>query len=372
MTINKLKSSPIEELHIKNNARLVDFAGWSMPVQFSSGIINEHISTRTSSGLFDISHMGQIAITGMDSCKLLESITPTDIKSIQPGRVRYSFILNEKGGIIDDLMITNEGESYYLVVNASRTKNDLDEIFNAAKSFKDISINHLHSKGMIALQGPKAIEVIKSYFDDINKLNFMDYKKTTYKDVEVRISRVGYTGEDGFEISTSKDLLLELTQNFLNDKRVSFCGLGARDTLRLEAGLPLYGNELSESITPIQADLGFAVSSSRVNKKDFRGAEKIINEINNGPEFSRVGLLPEGKRPVRKDTLIYKNGEKIGKVTSGGYGPSIGSPVSMGSIKSQFNKTNDHLEAQIGNNFIPLKITSFPFVPHRYHRKGKV
>ena len=253
MTIDKLKSSPLEELHIKNNARLVDFAGWSMPVQFSTGIINEHISTRTSSGLFDISHMGQIAITGMDSCKLLESITPSDIKSIQPGRVKYSFILNENGGIIDDLMITNEGESYYLVVNASRTENDLDEIFNVAKSFKDISINHLHSKGMIALQGPKAIEVIKSYFEDINKLNFMDYKKTTYKDVEVRISRVGYTGEDGFEISTSRDLLLELTQNFLNDKRVSFCGLGARDTLRLEAGLPLYGNELSESITPIQA-----------------------------------------------------------------------------------------------------------------------
>ena len=167
-------------------------------------------------------------------------------------------------------------------------------------------------------------------------------------------------------------MLLELTQNFINDKRVSLCGLGARDTLRLEAGLPLYGNELSENITPIQADLGFAVSSSRVNKKDFRGAEKIINEINTGPEFSRVGLLPEGKRPVRKDTLIYKNGEKIGKVTSGGYGPSIGSPISMGSIKSQFNKTNGQLEAQIGNNLIPLKITSFPFVPHKYHRKEKI
>ena len=146
MTINKLKSSPIEELHIKNDARLVDFAGWSMPVQFSSGIINEHISTRTSSGLFDISHMGQIAITGMDSCKLLESITPTDIKSIQPGRVRYSFILNEKGGIIDDLMITNEGESYYLVVNASRTENDLDEIFNVAKSFNDFATLKISSR----------------------------------------------------------------------------------------------------------------------------------------------------------------------------------------------------------------------------------
>ena len=372
MTINKLKSSPIEELHIKNNARLVEFAGWSMPVQFSSGIINEHISTRTSSGLFDISHMGQISITGMDSCKLLESITPTDIKSIKPGRVKYSFILNKKGGVIDDLMITNEGESYYLVVNASRTQNDLDEIFDVAKSFKDIKIDHLQSKGMIALQGPKAKDVIKSYFDDINKLNFMDFKKTSYKDVEVRISRLGYTGEDGFEISTSKDLLLELTQKFLNDKRVSLCGLGARDTLRLEAGLPLYGNELSENITPVQANLRFAISTSRINKKDFRGAEQIINEISNGSKVSRVGLLPEGKRPIRKNTLIYKNGEEIGKVTSGGYGPSIGSPISMGSIKSQFNKTNDLLEAQIGNNFIPLKITSFPFVPHRYHRKVKV
>ena len=270
---------------------------------------------------------------------------------------------------IDDLMITNEGESYYLVVNASRTKNDLDEIFNAAKSFKDISINHLHSKGMIALQGPKAIEVIKSYFDDINKLNFMDYKKTTYKDVEVRISRVGYTGEDGFEISTSKDLLLELTQNFLNDKRVSFCGLGARDTLRLEAGLCLYGHDINESTSPIEANLKWAISQRRREEGGFVGYEKIKSDLNGSLSRLRVGIKPEGKIIAREGVKIFsEDGKEIGSITSGTFGPSVNGPIAMGYVKLNFSKPGTKVFLEVRGKKHESKISELPFYKKSYVR----
>ena len=372
MIDNNIKSSPIEELHKLNNAKLVNFAGWSMPIQYHSGIINEHVSTRNSCGLFDISHMGQIFISGADSKALLEKITPSDIEKLKDGKVKYSLLLNNQGGIIDDLMITNEGDGYFLVVNASRTKEGLFEIENAANSFSEIKIKHLEENGMIAIQGPKAKDIASEYFKEVNEtMYFMDFINTKYNDNKVRISRIGYTGEDGFEISSNSKTIFEITKNILNDKRVTFCGLGARDTLRLEAGLPLYGNELNENITPVQADLSFAISPSRINKKNFRGAEKIISEIKNGSEFIRVGLLPEGRRPIRKGIEILKNGEKIGEISSGGYGPTIKSPIAMGIIKSEFLNPNENLQAKLGDNLITMKIIELPFVEHKYHRKGK-
>ena len=371
MLENEIKSSPIEEIHSLNDAKFVNFAGWSMPIQFPDGIINEHISTRSSCGLFDISHMGQILIDGDESRLLLEKITPTDISKIQTGKVRYSFLLNNEGGIIDDLMITNEGDCFYLVVNASRINEDLEEINKASKSFSKINIKHLQQNGMIALQGPKAKDVVSSFFKEIDdSFFFMSFKKITLNGDEVRVSRIGYTGEDGFEISSTKKTILELTKYFLDDERVTLCGLGARDTLRLEAGLPLYGNELNEKMTPVEADLAFAISPSRIKDGNFRGADKILNEIENGSQFVRVGLLPEGRRPVRKGTPIFNNDEKIGEISSGGYGPTIKSPIAMGIIKSEFNKPNNKLTAKLGENSIPMTITSLPFVEHRYFKKG--
>lgn len=372
MIDNSIKSSPIEELHRLNNAKLVDFAGWSMPIQYHSGIINEHVSTRNSCGLFDISHMGQILISGADSKALLEKITPSDIGKIKNGKVKYSFLLNNRGGIIDDLMITNEGDGYFLVVNASRTKEGLDEIENAAKSFSEININHLEENGMIAIQGPKAKDVAGEYFKEVNEtMYFMDFINTKYNGNEVRISRIGYTGEDGFEISSNSETIFEITKSISSDERVTMCGLGARDTLRLEAGLPLYGNELNEDITPVQADLSFAISPSRINEKNFRGAERIINEIKNGSEYTRIGLLPEGRRPVRKGTEIIKNGKKVGEISSGGYSPTIKSPIAMGIIKSEFLNLNENLQAKLGDSLITMKIIELPFVEHKYYRKGK-
>ena len=326
MLENEIKSSPIEEIHSLNDAKFVNFAGWSMPIQFPDGIINEHISTRSSCGLFDISHMGQILIDGDESRLLLEKITPTDIGKIQTGKVKYSFLLNNEGGIIDDLMITNEGNCFYLVVNASRINEDLEEINKASKSFSRINIKHLQQNGMIALQGPKAKDVVSSFFREIDdSFFFMSFKKITLNGDEVRVSRIGYTGEDGFEISSTKKTILELT---------------------------------------------FAISPSRIKDGNFRGADKILNEIENGSQFVRVGLLPEGRRPVRKGTPIFNNDEKIGEISSGGYGPTIKSPIAMGIIKSEFNKPNNKLTAKLGENSIPMTITSLPFVEHRYFKKG--
>ena len=330
MIDKSIKFSPLEEFHKENSAKLVEFAGWSMPIQYTSGIINEHISTRESCGLFDISHMGQIFVSGNDSKDLLEKLTPSDIEKIKPGKVKYSFLLNNEGGIIDDLMITNEGEGYYLVVNASRINEGLSEIKKTSQAFSNISINYLNKNGMIALQGPNAKDIAFEHFGEISqKMYFMDFSKVNYDGNEVRISRLGYTGEDGFEISSDSKTILKITKNISKDKRVTLCGLGSRDTLRLEAGLPLYGNELNENTTPIQADLSFAISQSRIIKKNFRGAQRIMNEIENGSELIRVGLKPEGRRPVRKGTPIMKNGEHIGEISSGGYGPTIKSPIPL-------------------------------------------
>jgi len=372
MIEKNIRSSPLEEFHKINNAKLVEFAGWSMPIQYASGIINEHVSTRESCGLFDISHMGQIYVSGTDSKALLEKISPSDIEKIKPGRVKYSFLLNNDGGIIDDLMITNEGEGYYLVVNASRINESLSEIKNSSKSFSNINIKHLNENGMVAIQGPKAKDIVFEYFKEINKIMyFMDFSKINHNGNEVRISRIGYTGEDGFEISSNSKAILKITEDISNDKRVTLCGLGSRDTLRLEAGLPLYGNELNESITPIQADLSFAISPSRITKKNFRGAQRIIDEIKNGSDLIRVGLLPEGRRPVRKGTPIMKNGEYIGEISSGGYGPTIKSPIAMGIIKSKFLNPTEKLQAKLGDSLISMKIIQLPFVKHKYFRKGK-
>ena len=365
----QLKNSPLSELHIKHNAKLVNFAGWSMPVNFSSGIMQEHLSTRKSSGLFDISHMGQIIIKGEDGSKLLESITPTLVSSINKFKVKYSLFLNENGGIIDDLMITNAGDCFFVVVNASRTKDDLTALQASLLPNMKASITHLTDHGMIALQGPKSANILSKIFPKISNLYFMDYNEITFEGEKVRVSRLGYTGEDGFEIAASKSLILTISKLILNDKDVTFCGLGARATLRLEAALPLYGNELNEKINPIQAGLKFSISSKRLKLKNFLGADNIINDIDMGSKYIRVGLIPQSKQPIRKGIQIFKDDTVIGEVTSGGFGPSIGGPISMAYILNKYSKTEHDIYAKIRDKKIVLKMVKLPFSQHNYHKQ---
>ena len=346
MLENEIKSSPIEEIHSLNDAKFVNFAGWSMPIQFPDGIINEHISTRSSCGLFDISHMGQILIDGEESRLLLEKITPTDISKIQTGKVRYSFLLNNEGGIIDDLMITNEGDCFYLVVNASRINEDLEEINKASKSFSKINIKHLQQNGMIALQGPKAKDVISSFFKEIDdSFFFMSFKKITLNGDEVRVSRIGYTGEDGFEISSTKKTILELTKFFLNDERVTLCGLGARDTLRLEAGLSLYGQELTENINPYEAGLGWTIHLE--NNHNFLGREALTLISSKKTKKKLVGIEIQGKAIARKGCQIYVGNKPIGEVTSGTWSPTLQKPIALGYVEYEYSNLKQEVQILI-------------------------
>ena len=365
-----LKISSLEKIHKKYHAKMVDFAGWSMPINFPTGIIDEHLATRNSVGLFDISHMGQIIITGSDSCKILKEITPTNIDKLSTGKVKYSLLLNKSGGIIDDLMITNTGEGYYIVVNASRTQKDIELLKSVISSDHNINFKLLSNQGMIALQGPHSEKVLSTIFPEISKLYFMNYCQSKFNNSPVHISRLGYSGEDGFEVSAPSNTLLNICELILNDDRVRLCGLGARDTLRLEAGLPLYGNEINEETTPIQAGLDFAISPSRIQNKDFRGFNEIIKEIGNGAEKVRVGLLPEGRQPIRKDVELLKDEKSIGIVTSGGFSPSLSKPIAMGFIDREHSNIGTIVNASIRNKIIKMEVVKLPFTPHRYHKQA--
>ena len=367
MTEDLLKT-PLETFHKRENARMVNFSGWEMPVSYPKGIIHEHIQTRESAGMFDISHMGQIVMKGPDSIKILEAVTPTEIISIKPGKVKYSFFLEKNGGIIDDLMITNAGEYFYLVVNASRTSVGVNLLKDLNKKFPNASIQLITSNGMIALQGPKAEETLSQIFPNVSSMNFMEFFKTDFNKDEVFITRTGYTGEDGFEISAPKSTIQTLFSEILKSKLVSLCGLGSRDTLRLEAGLPLYGNELNDQISPIEAGLSFAVSKTRIEKQNFRGVDRIKQELQSNAKILRVGLIPEGRQPIRTGSKIFSNDDEIGIITSGGYGPSFGGPISMGMVKEKFSKPDTIVNTVIREKVIPLKVSKLPFVAHRYKR----
>ena len=364
----KLLKSPLEEFHKREKARMVNFSGWEMPVSYPNGIINENIQTRESAGIFDISHMGQIVIKGPDSIKLLEEITPTHVGAIKPGKVKYSFFLQNDGGIIDDLMITNADGFYYLVVNASRTSVGMNLLKDINKKFSNASIKLLSENGMIALQGPKAEEVLSKFFPKVDEMNFMEFSKSNFNEEEVFITRTGYTGEDGFEISAPNLTIQKLFSEMLESDLVSLCGLGARDTLRLEAGLPLYGNELNEQTSPIEAGLSFAISKKRMEEKNFRGVDRIVLELQSTSKNVRVGLIPEGKQPIRTGSRIFINSNEIGHITSGGYGPSFGGPISMGMIKEEFSKPNTMVNTEVRGKTITLKVSELPFVPHKYKR----
>ncbi len=378
-----LRETPLAGLHRELGARMVEFAGYSMPVQYPTGIIAEHKWTRDHAGLFDVSHMGPAFLTLADRsgdpdadheaiAAIAEELTPGDIRGLTPGQIRYTLLLNQDGGILDDLMIARPADvawsgTLYVVVNAGTKEDDFALIERTAGDRAALRRSDGHA--FIALQGPEAAAVMAALVPAATELGFMRYRSFAFEHGTLLISRSGYTGEDGFEILVPPDRSEALWRRLLADKRVSPVGLGARDSLRLEAGLPLYGHELDETISPIEADLAFAVSKRRRQAADFPGAGRILEELAGAPARLRVGLLVEGAPARDGAAILDERDEVIGRVTSGGFSPSLGRPIAMGYVPPVFAAPGTGLVVKVRDRARPATVTPLPFVPHRYVRK---
>ena len=366
---------PLDAWHRARGGRMVPFAGYAMPVQYE-GIIAEHRWTRSSAGLFDVSHMGQLMIRGAGAGAALETLLPGDITGLQPGRIRYSLLLNEAGGIVDDLMVTNVSrgdgaEEYYVVVNGATKQGDIAYLQSRLPA--GVTLEHLADRALLALQGPSAAAVIAGLFPDVvDEIFFMQGTSRDWNGVAVGLGRSGYTGEDGFELSVPITHAAALVDRLLADERVRPIGLGARDSLRLEAGLPLYGHDLDEETTPVAADLAFAINQRRRAEGGFAGAERILAELATGPVQRRVGFTVEGRQPVREGGRILDGeGNEIGKVTSGGFSPTLEAPIGMGYVATALAEPGTALTLEQRGKLFRATVAPLPFVPHQYQRKGK-
>ncbi|MEW6769163.1 MAG: glycine cleavage system aminomethyltransferase GcvT [Pseudomonadota bacterium] len=375
---NSLKRVPLHDLHVALGGKIVPFAGYEMPVQFTAGVLKEHLHTRASAGLFDVSHMGQIVLRPKsgkveDAARALDRLVPQDIVALKQGRQRYAQFTNDSGGILDDLMVANFGDHLFLVVNAACK--DADEA-HLRKHLSDVcDIVPLHDRALIALQGPKAVEVLAKIAPSIVAMNFMDAGPHRVLDIGCFVSRSGYTGEDGFEISVPAKDIERLATALLDDSAVLPIGLGARDSLRLEAGLCLYGHDIDTTTTPVEAALEWSVQKSRRNggarAGGFPGADLILKHFEKGASRRRVGLKAEGRAPVREGAVLYADQtsqDKIGVVTSGGFGPSINAPVAMGYVPTSLSKDGSQMFAEVRGQRLPMRVSPMPFVPHSYKR----
>ena len=363
----------LHSLHLELGAKFVTFAGYEMPLQFSNGIIAEHLHTRKLAGLFDISHMGQIKISGKDAALELEKLVPSDILGLSPFQQRYTLFTTHEGGVLDDLIVINLSDSYLLVVNAACMQTDYEYLQQHLAEHCTVEI--LEDQSLLALQGPSAREILTSIFPTVAKLTFLEVTKTEFKNNPCLITCSGYTGEDGFEISLPSELTEELAKLLLENQNVLPIGLGARDSLRLEAGLCLYGHDLTNNTSPVEAGLNWVISKPRrvhgERAGGFIGADIIIKQLKNGSERIRVGILPEGKTPVREGmTLMSEEGQSIGIVTSGGYSPCLRKPIAMGYVLSKFSKPGLQLFANVRGKHIASKITKMPFITTRYFKKA--
>lgn len=348
-------------------AKMVPFAGYEMPVQYAAGIIEEHRHTREKAGLFDVSHMGQAWLHGADAAKALEKLVPGDVQALQSGQGRYTMITNEEGGIVDDLIVTSWGDKLFIVVNASRKHIDLPLIATAAAGIAELEI--IEDRALIALQGPKASAVMSALVPTTATMAFMSALEAEIDGVRCHITRSGYTGEDGYEISIPVGNAEAIAEQLCGHGDVMPIGLGARDTLRLEAGLCLYGNDLDEDTSPIEAGLAWTISKRRREAADFPGARRILGELAEGPKRKRVGILPEGRAPARDGTVIHAPGaDAIGTITSGGFGPSVGGPIAMGYVSSDHATAATALELAVRKNMVPATVVKMPFQPHRYFK----
>ena len=361
----EIKKTSLNKLHQVNQAKFVEFAGYEMPIQYSSGIIEEHKFTRSNSGIFDVSHMGQLFIYGDDNLtEDLEKIFPLDLKNLKLNSSKYSFLMNDKAGVHDDLIITKLEEGFLIILNAACKDNDFKILTGLLKDKYKMVLDDQRS--LIAIQGPKSVDILNQILEKVEDLNFMSGNWFTYKDQKLYVTRSGYTGEDGFEISITNELAEVFTQELL-EKGAKLIGLGARDTLRLEAGLCLYGHELGIETTPIEASLKWAISKERINNGGFIGSDKIINQIRDGAKKIRVGIKPEGRLIAREKTKIYNESEEmIGEVTSGTFGPSVNGPIAMGFVDQIFSKKDTRILLEVRGKKYPANICGLPFYKKSY------
>ncbi|HYC95837.1 MAG TPA: glycine cleavage system aminomethyltransferase GcvT [Sphingomicrobium sp.] len=367
-TSENLANLPLDGWHRAHGGRMVPFAGYEMPVQYE-GIMAEHLWTREHAGLFDVSHMGQLLFHGPDIDRALETLLPGDLIALKDGRLRYSMLLAEDGGIIDDLMATRRGEHFYLVVNGATKHGDIEQFERRLP--RTIAMDHMKEQALLALQGPEAVAALEALAPGVADLSFMQAGLFHWQGKPLGISRSGYTGEDGFEISVAGRDVEALAEALTADERVKPIGLGARDSLRLEAGLPLYGHDLDCETTPVMADLTFAIGKRRRAEGGFAGAMRIMAELENGAAQKRVGLLVEGRQPVREGALILDaEGNEIGRITSGGHSPSLGRPIAMGYVATALAEPGTTLTLEQRGKLFQAAVTPMPFVPHRYHRKA--
>ena len=361
----EIKKTSLNKLHQDNKAKFVEFAGYEMPIQYSLGIIEEHKFTRSNSGVFDVSHMGQLFIYGDDNLTNdLEKIFPLDLKNLQLNSSKYSFLMNDKAGVYDDLIITKLEEGFLIILNASCKDNDFKILSSLLKDKYKIVLDDQRS--LIAIQGPKSVEILNQILKTVADLNFMSGNWFTYKDQKLYVTRSGYTGEDGFEVSIINELAEVFTKELL-ENGAKLIGLGARDTLRLEAGLCLYGHELNTEITPIEANLKWAISKERLNNGGFIGSDNVISQIKEGAKKIRVGIKPEGRLIAREKTKIYNESEQvIGEVTSGTFGPSVNGPIAMGFVDQEFSKKETKILLEVRGKKYPANICKLPFYKKSY------
>lgn len=367
----QLLTTPLDALHRELGAKMVPFAGYDMPVQYPQGIIKEHLHTRNFAGLFDVSHMGQIIVSGADSAQFLESLVPADIQGLEVGAQTYALFINDRGGVLDDLIVTRWSEQdFFLVVNAACKEQDIAHLY---EHLGGNSLTVMTDQALLALQGPSAREIVKVLFPKADKLTFMHGCHMQWEGADVYISCSGYTGEDGFEISIPAASARSLAEKILEFPDAAPIGLGARDSLRLEAGLCLYGHELNADIDPVQAGLLWSINKTRradgSRPGGFPGASVIFDHIEKSTALKRVGLRVEGKRPVREgQTVLGSNGETVGKICSAGYGASVGGPIAMAYIDRDLGEPGTALSVDVRGKTISVTVARLPFSPQNYFR----
>ncbi|MGE5145430.1 MAG: glycine cleavage system aminomethyltransferase GcvT [Candidatus Eiseniibacteriota bacterium] len=366
-TTETLSLTPLDALHRALGGKMVPFAGYALPVNYPAGILAEHQHTRASASLFDVSHMGQVARRGAGAATALETLLPGDIAGLGAGRMRYTFLTNERGGILDDLMVTHAGDHLFVVVNASRKAEDIAHI--AAGFAGKATVEPLPDRALLALQGPKAVDALARLAPAVRDLDFLSGTALAVGGVHCFVTRSGYTGEDGFELSVLAAHAEALARRLLAEPEVKPAGLGARDSLRLEAGLCLYGHDIDETTTPVEAGLAWAIGKRRRASGGFPGDAVIRRQLAEGPARKRVGIRPAERAPAREGTEITDGaGRVLGKVTSGGFGPTVGAPVAMGYVESKAAAEGTKLGLLVRGTERPAHVAALPFVPHRYRR----
>lgn len=371
-TDQDLLETPLFSLHNDLGGKMVPFAGYSMPVQYPLGVMGEHNHCREKAGLFDVSHMGQVVIKGNGADEWLETLVPANIIDLKENRIRYTTFTNEDGGILDDLMITRRDDDIFMVVNAACKEQDIEHMLSHIPDH--LELVELTNRALVALQGPDAAKVLARFVDGVDEMPFMSYTEAQINDADCFISRCGYTGEDGHEISIPADRAEDVCKALLAEAEVEAIGLGARDSLRLEAGLCLYGHDITTETTPAEGAISWSIGKRRREEGGFPGAEIIIKQIESGDvDRLRVGILPSGKAPAREGTeILDANDNIIGVITSGGFGPTFGGPVAMGYVKKSHSEIGTDVFLQVRKKKLEARVAEMPFVKQRYYRKPKI